>query len=301
MKSEHRHELQTNDLGKFAEKAAVYIDRNGNRLMVGICVAALVLSGGIFWWRTQSSNQMAAWTDLSIAISSGKPEIFQNVWDDHKGTVPGLWAKVHEGDAWLGQGVEAVFRNLEKGSEDLKKARSAFQVVVDQQSAPKDIRERALIGLARTLESMSDGSEDEAVKAYEAFVKEFPKSEFVADAQSRIEILKSGRGQEFYAWFAKYPRPKIAEKLPRDQAGDDDGAFDDETTSRMEDLMRSATKKKTGDEEESLTLPGETEGDEKKPQATEPKDTPEKPAAPESKADSEPKPETPSEPETKPE
>ena len=57
MKSEHRHELQTNDLGKYAEKAALYIDRHGNRLMMGICIAAIALSAGIFYWRTQSNKQ----------------------------------------------------------------------------------------------------------------------------------------------------------------------------------------------------------------------------------------------------
>ncbi len=300
MKSEHRHELQTNELGKFAEKAAIYIDRHGNRLMIGICVVALALSGGIFWWRTQRGNQMAAWTDLSTAINNGKPEVFQGVWDDHKGTVPGLWAKVHEGDAWLGQGVEAAFRNVEKSAEDLKKARAAFEVVAGERRAPKEIRERALMGLARTLESMSDGSEGVAVKAYEDFVKEFPNSEYKADVQSRIEILKSGRGQEFYAWFSKYPRPKIAEKLPRDQAGDDS---DEESSLRddMESAMKGASKKKPADDEEDLTMPEDKEGDEKKLPAPEAKGDAKTPAKPESNAETDPKPTPPAEPEKQPE
>jgi hypothetical protein len=300
MKSEHRHELQTNELGKFAEKAAIYIDRHGNRLMIGICVVALALSGGIFWWRTQRGNQMAAWTDLSTAINNGKPEIFQSVWDDHKGTVPGLWAKVHEGDAWLGQGVEAAFRNVEKSAEDFKKARAAFEVVAGERRAPQEIRERALIGLARTLESMSDGSEDDAIKAYETFVKEFPKSEYQADAQSRIGILKSGHGQEFYAWFSKYPRPKIAEKLPRDQAGDDS---DEESSLRddMESALKGASKKKSADDAEDLTLPEGREGNEKTGQASETKDDGKTSAKPASDDGSDPKPTPPAEPQTQPE
>jgi hypothetical protein len=303
MKSEHRHDLQTNELGKFAEKAAIYIDRHGNRLMIGICVAALALSGGIFWWRTESGNKLAAWSDLSTAISTGKPELLHDVWSDHPGTLPAMWAKVHEGETLLGRGVEAIFRNVETGSEDLKKSRAAFQMVIDERKAPPDVRERALIGLGRALESMSDGSEDEAIKAYETLVKEFPKSRFKADAEARIEILKSGRGQEFYAWFAKYPRPKFAEKLPRDLTGDD---LDEDSMSNLQDILdstkKSATKKKPApDDEESLKLPDEKDSDEKKTAESSDADGGKKPAEPKSKSGAEPKPEPPSEPETKPE
>ncbi|MBS0266390.1 MAG: hypothetical protein JSS02_30950, partial [Planctomycetes bacterium] len=216
MKSEHRHELQTNDLGQYAEKAAAYIDKNGNRLMMIICVVAIVASGGIFWWRTASSKTTAAWTDLSMALSTGNPDNFRSVWEDHKGSVPAYWAKVREGEALLGQGVQASFRNLEKATVDLKKSRDAFQLIVDDRGAPAEIRERALFGLGRATESLSEGNNNDAVKAYEQLVKEFPKSEYKDDAQSRIEILNSGRGQEFYAWFAKYTRPKVAEKRPND-------------------------------------------------------------------------------------
>jgi hypothetical protein len=304
MKSEHRHELQTNDLGKFAEKAAVYIDRHGNRLMIGICVTALVLAGGIFWWRTESAGRTAAWTELSMAISNGKPDVLHTVWEDHKGTVPGLWAKVYEGEAWLSQGVQASFRNLENATVDLKKAREAFQVVADESNVPPEIRERALLGLGRALESISDGSESEAVKAYEMFVKEFPKSQFKADAQSRIEILSSGRGQEFYAWFSKYTRPKFTEKLPRDSIGDGLD-LDEEAMSRFKDMIDPAKKgaadKNSAYDDEDLTLPGEKDGEEKQPGAPESEDAEKKPVRPESKTETEAKPDPPSEPDAKPE
>jgi hypothetical protein len=172
--------------------------------------------------------------------------------------------------------------------------------VAGERRAPQEIRERALIGLARTLESMSDGSEDDAIKAYETFVKEFPKSEYQADAQSRIGILKSGHGQEFYAWFSKYPRPKIAEKLPRDQAGDDS---DEESSLRddMESALKGASKKKSADDAEDLTLPEGREGNEKTGQASETKDDGKTSAKPASDDGSDPKPTPPAEPQTQPE
>jgi hypothetical protein len=188
---------------------------------------------------------------MSTAINTGKAEDFYDVWIEHKGTPTGLWARVHEGESWLGQGVQDQFRNLELGTEHLKKARDAFRSVVDDKHAPAEVRERALIGLGRALESLSDGSEGEAVKAYESLVKEFPDSIYKQDAEDRIAELSKGSGQEFYAWFAKYPRPKMTDARPHDKTSD--GMSDED----LEDTVRKALSKpprKEADEAESLEL-----------------------------------------------
>ena len=307
MKSEHRHELQTNDLGKFAEKMAVFIDVHGNRLMIGICLACLPLAGFIYWWRSDSNAQAAAWRDFSAAINVGKAEDFHAVWQDHPGSSPAWWARVHEGEQWLARGVQSMFRNVETGTEELKKARDSFQAIIDNpRKAPAELRDRALIGLARALESMSDGSEGEAIKAYESLIKEFPNSIYKKDAEERIAVLNRGSGQEFYAWFTKYPRPKLPTKGPHDKFG---GAMDDETTQKMLDEFKSlskaagkaAGKKSADDDDESLSLPEseKPDGDEK-PAEGAPDDATDKPARPESKPESDPKPDSASEPESKP-
>jgi Tetratricopeptide repeat len=221
MKSEHRHELQTNDLEKFATNAARYIDQHGNRLTWFISVGAIVLAVGIYWYRTQSNKSYNAQAELSIALMSRKPEVMDDIWNRYPKTVPALWAKLYEGEWRLDDGVSSSFRNLEKALEDIKKAQEAFQLVVDEKGVPAEIRERALIGLARAQESGSDGNEEAAVKTYEQFVKEFPKSLHKADAESRIKVLKSEEGREFYAWFSKYTRPKIEEKRPHDTGSSD--------------------------------------------------------------------------------
>jgi hypothetical protein len=255
MKSEHRHELQTNELGKYAEKISTYIDAHGNRLMIGLCLACLPLAGLIYWWRTEKSAQTAAWRDFSAAINAQRAEEFHAVWQDHPGTVPAYWARVHEGEQWLNQGVQSMFRNVETGMIELKKARDAFQAVIDDRRAPVELTDRALLGLGRALESMSDGSEDEAIKAYERLVKEFPDSIYKKDAQERIAVLNRGSGQEFYAWFAKYPRPKISPKVPRDRLSDEEM---DEKTREMLEKIESASPDTSNRGSEKLVLP-ETE------------------------------------------
>jgi hypothetical protein len=254
MKSEHRHDLQTNELGKITEKLGSFMEVHGNRLMIGVCVVSLAASVAIYWVRTQRNSDAAAWREMSTAIATGKAEDFYDVWVEHKGTPTGLWARVHEAESWLAQGVQDLFRNVELGTEHLKKARDAFQTVVDDRHAPAEVRERGLIGLGRALESLSDGNEADALKAYESLVKEYPDSVYKPDALDRIAVLSKGSGQEFYAWFAKYPRPKTADKRPHDRTGDDliDEGFD--TIRKLKSL--STPGGKNADDAESLELPG---------------------------------------------
>ena len=311
MKSEHRHELQTNDLGKFAEKAAVFIDVHGNRLMIGVCLACLPLAGLIYYLRSESNAQAAAWRDFSAAINVGKADDFHAVWQDHPGTSPAYWARVHEGEHRLNLGVQSMFRNVETGMDELKKARDSFQAIIDNpRKAPPELRDRALMGLGRALESMSDGSEADAIKAYESLVKEFPNSIYKKDAEERIAVLGKGSGQEFYNWFTKYPRPKLPVKGPRDPIG---GGVDDEKTKEVlegfESMDKGTGKNKSADDE-SLDLsdleksdgekkPPKKKVSDKKPADEAPDDAADEPAKPESKSESEPKPDSVPEPESK--
>ena len=289
MKSEHRHELQTNDLGKLAKKGAHYIDQHGNRLMTIISVSAVVLAIGIYVFRSRANERNNASIELSMALANGKPEVLHDVWNRYQNTVSGYWALVHEGEARLKEGVEGTFRNLDRGTEDVKKAQEAFQLVVSASGVPKDIRERALIGLARAQESNPEGKEGDAVKSYELFVKEFPRSIYLSDAESRISVLKGEKGREFYSWFAKYTRPVIEEKRPRDSGTADDSAGVNQLIDFGLDKPAKKGKGKSSEDGEDLTIPDPSESREnapklkEKPDFAEPEAEGDKPAQPETK------------------
>lgn len=254
MKSEHRHELQTNELGKFTEKLGTFLEGHGNSLMIGICTVSIVASGIIYWVKTQNSKESVAWRDLASAMANNKPEDFKEVWESHKGTTTGLWARVHEGESRLALGVETLFRNADTGLDEVKKTREAFQTVVDDRSAPAEIRERALIGLGRALESMSEPGD--AVKTYQTLLKEFPGSLYKKDAEERVAVLTKGSGQEFYAWFAKFPRKKEADKRPHDFGSElEDDAAIKEMIEKHKAKEGKGAKKGANDDIGSPTLP----------------------------------------------
>ena len=146
MKSEHRHELQTNELGKVVERLGSFMESHGNRLMIAVFVLGLAAAVAIFWYRRESSKRTVAWQEFEIAARVNKPDAYHDVWTKYKALPAGLWALVHEGESWLDMGVESLFRNVETATGELEKSRAAFQTVLDERATPPEIRERALMG-----------------------------------------------------------------------------------------------------------------------------------------------------------
>ena len=205
MKSEHRHELKTNELGKLAGQMAPFFETYGNRLLTGLVAVSVVAAAVIYWQRTSRGAAEAGWTMLSAANS---PDKYAEVADKFPGTVVGAWARLSEAESRLESGVQLSFTDRSASVSDLNAAKKSFETLLEQPKLPPAVRERGLFGLARTLESLSDGDTQAAIKAYERLLKEFPETDYRQIAERQIAILKTGRGQEFYAWFYKQnPKP----------------------------------------------------------------------------------------------
>lgn len=277
MKSEHRHELQTNELGRIVDQVGGVFDRYANQIMIGACAVAVAAAAFIYWSRTSRARDASAWSDLAGAHQA---EEFLAVWEAHPGTIAAQWARLQEGEARLGEGIQLSFNNLESARKELQKARDVLQAAVDQHGAPAAIRERALFALGRCLEALSEGKESDAVKMYGTLVREFPNSIYKKDAEARIAGLNSSRGQEFYAWFSSYERPKAPELRPRDKgaAGDlnEDLNLDELLPGRDADKPKDNSDGSTGPNLK-LQLPGsDTPADDaaKTPPASDEKDRP---------------------------
>ena len=101
----------------------------------------------------------------------------------------------------------------------MKKARESFDKIVNDPDAPPDVKERALFGLGRCLETLSDRNTDEAIAVYQQLLNDYLYSAYKSAAEARIAALRTGGAQEFYAWFHdQNPKPPDRE-LPRDLKG----------------------------------------------------------------------------------
>ena len=215
MKSEERHRLQVNELGRVVQSTGSLLERYATTIVAVACGVMLVAAAAIWWTRQSISTSSAAWTLLENAQSV---DDFGSIAEKYKNTPPGDWARLRESEANLRSGGDVLFSDRDLANTDLKRAREGFEQLLLSAETGPIIRERALWGLARCLESTSDGETTKAIEAYQRLLNDFPETIYKPFAEDRIAALKTGGTKEFYAWFSKQ-NPKPADIRPKDGAG----------------------------------------------------------------------------------
>lgn len=212
MKSEERHQLLTNDLGVVTNKTASFLERHLGTAIAVVC--AVLVFGGIGYWFTRSSeaDNAAAWKELDEARTL---DDFGKVVDRFKGKLPAQWAQLVYAEKTLQTALPLMFSNRELAVTDLKSARGDFEKLLQEKSAPAPIRERALWGIAQSLEATCEGDTAKPVEAYEQLLKDYPTTMFKLVAEERVAALKRKDAAEFYTWFSK-ENPKPPEVRPFD-------------------------------------------------------------------------------------
>ncbi len=212
MNSEERHRLKTNEFGQTVQAVGHRLEEHATTIVVAIC-GILVVAAAVIWWSRQSNASAAkAWTKLESAENVND---FGEVAEDFKGTLAGRWAKLRESELNLQTGLSAMFSDRDVALTDLKKAKEGFEQLTSHKPADPAIQERALWGLALTLEATSDSDTSKASEVYQRLLNEIPDTFYKPIAEQRIAALKTGGAKEFYAWFSKQ-NPKPTESRPKD-------------------------------------------------------------------------------------
>lgn len=213
MNTEERHQLQSNELGHWIQGFGHRLEEHASKIVLAIC-AFLIIGGGITWWSRQvSSTTVSAWTLLESARSI---DDFSTVADEekYKNTPASRWAKLRVAEMYLQTGMSTTFTNRELALSDLKHAKEGFEQLLGEK-VDLIIRERALWGLALTLETISDGDTTKALEAYKQLLNDVPDTIYKLIAEQRVTDLKTGGAKEFYSWFSKQ-NPKPEESRPKD-------------------------------------------------------------------------------------
>lgn len=214
MKSEERHRLKENELGRVVQTTGSALERHATTIVACVC-GALLVSAAVIWWMRQSTvSSSAAWALLEDAKKVGD---YDEVAETYKNTPAGDWAKLLGSEMYLQSGGDDLFTDRDLANTDLKRAREGFEQLLAAAGTNPIIRERAVWGMARCLESTSDGDTAKAIEAYERLLKEFPDTIYKPFAEDRVTALKTGGSREFYAWFSKQ-NPKPADIRPKDGA-----------------------------------------------------------------------------------
>jgi hypothetical protein len=208
MKSQHRHQLETNALAKRLD-VAVERMRPYASTIAGVVVAVVVV---MFLWSyfagSSSARQSQAWDAYNQVLTEQDPNIDQlrQTAQEHPGTKMQQMADVTWADGQVFVAARDYLYNRPAAMEALSKAMSAYQAVI-QSSNDERLVNRARLGVARVYEIQ--GKLAEAGEAYAAVQGVFAKY-----AKEQAERLAKPEAKEVYAWLAT-ARPK----LPRAPTG----------------------------------------------------------------------------------
>lgn len=227
MKSEERHRLHESELEKLGRHAHSFWETSlkdyAKTALIAVAVA-VVVAGGLTWYFVSSNNSRAErWNKVISASFDQDPSQslvqLENAATNYADYPAGQWAALELAEGALSEGIRLSRTNRPAAVEELVRARDTFAKLASADS--EELQERRAFGMARTLEALAgvDVSKDEkgdnvkgvedALSAYEKFVKDYPDSIFVSLADNRIKALKKPETQKFYTWYRdQYPRPE---------------------------------------------------------------------------------------------
>jgi hypothetical protein len=204
MKSEHRHELETNVLAKRLDAVIVQV-RPYVSTIAGVVVAVVIVM--FLWWyiaRASTSRQTEAWDTYNQAVVEMSPDVdrLRQVAQEHPGTQLARMADVAWADAQVFSATQNYIYNRSAAMESLTKATSAYQGVI-QSADDERQRNRAQLGLARVYELQ--GKLDEAREAYLKVGGAYQQY-----AKLQADRLAKPEAKEIYAWLetARAPSPR---------------------------------------------------------------------------------------------
>lgn len=214
MKSERRHDLQSNELantlGSGIEKVQPFVQY----IVGGVVIAALLAVGWGVYTSFARKSAAAAWTEYYFTLNTGDAEAFKAIADKHPGSAAALWAEQTAGDEYLADGIDALYRDRGQGVELLNNAIQSYEKVKST-AQQAELRTRAVLGLAQAHESL--GEIEKAKTEYQQVINDGLQPAITTMASNRLAFLNSQAGKDFYAWFDKLkPTPAVPPKMDGD-------------------------------------------------------------------------------------
>src|SRR5688572_8769214 len=111
MKTERRHELQTNQLADWIGHQVDHVKPHGKTVLAAGILGAAVIVAAIVLLKDRESAHTTAWTDFQVAAVTRDPAHLGDVAKQNSGSEVALWAKQAQADIELDRGVMALYSN----------------------------------------------------------------------------------------------------------------------------------------------------------------------------------------------
>lgn len=211
MKTERRHELQTNKLADWLGNHLEQLRPHGKKILAFAILGAAVIVTGVMIAKDRQAATAMAWNDFYIAQAGRDREALANVAKSHSGTVVALWAKQSQGDVDLTDGISALYIDRDDAFRSLDDAKQAYTEVVNKGSAYPELMRHSLFGLAQANEATSNL--EKAKDFYQKVAQQFPDSPVAVEARERLNAIQNPQVEKFYNWFARQ-KPKPRSSMP---------------------------------------------------------------------------------------
>ena len=253
MKADERHALQQNELEEYTDKLKPFLQRYGRTLaLVGVALVLLLVAVSVWASRSRAGAE-AGWGDYFAARDAAG---YEAVADLDAGTNAAIWARVAAGETYLAEANNAAFTDRAAADDAYDGARTNFQAVLDDSSAPDAAVAKALYGMAAVEEATGGGDLQPAKDRLEELVADYPSSPLVPLAEARLTALADPAVGPFLAWLdTQDPSPEDLAR-PIDAAGPDRGPT---LPSRPEGLERIESSPGAGDAARAAVAPADDE------------------------------------------
>jgi len=201
MKTQRRHELQTNWLADYIGKHLQQIQPYQTHITFGVVLIAVLCIGAVYYMNKQRTRSGVSWSDYFDAFGARDAKALEEVSKLHDGTTAALWAKQSAGDIKLATGAGLLHSDREEAEKSLKDAEKLFLAVEAGGAGNPMLVRRARLGLAQVYESLF--KVEKAQQYYEKVAKSAPDTAFGKMAKRRFEQLSAPSLQRWYAWFER--------------------------------------------------------------------------------------------------
>lgn len=205
MKSEHRHELQTNELSAGLARWVDKVKPFTGQIVTGLVLLALAYAGLTAWDAQSAEKERAAWDAFALATDTSDPEMqsLQRVAGDEQyaGTKMQEWAYVGWADRQVLNAMGSYLFDREKTNDRLRNVSGIYEGMAKSATDPQ-VRNRARFGLARVYELQNKLDE-----AYEQYL--LVQGDLQPHASERVKRLDSEEVREACSWLATAELPKL--------------------------------------------------------------------------------------------
>ena len=225
MKTERRHELQTNELADWLGTKTKQI-RPYARVIVGILVltsaAIFLLSFGAVQrkktresaWKNLFALQVEANSSFDPLARSDYAQQLIDLSKQHEGSPVGAWALQSAGDINLALGSDLLWRDRDAAREKFQLALENYNGALAA-SEHDMLRQRSLQGLAQANEALNQLADAEGT--YQQIIDKWPGTAVAKAASERLAFLQRPSTGQFYDWFMR--QKPIPPSLPTGTPG----------------------------------------------------------------------------------